>query len=193
MTKFIMVLFVVLFAFTAQAGEQDHTCQGGHNCNEGGGPIEVSVGDTTSSSTVNAAIVNNVTVESPANEGGGFGITTIDDADVNVNVEGDEAVDLSEGVGTPATIFTDACGSGVAGGFSGGSASLGEGNEVCLWLAISRAASEQGNTALATSALNKAAVELDDQNDTIWKRWSQTPYVGWLAPRRWLPFFGKNF
>jgi len=216
MYKFVtgIVFILCLSVLPVNAGDRQSPCANGNPTDlcegEGGGrdgnikSIGVGVGigvgiaesSSESTSTSSASVINSVpvtvNVEQP---GGGFTPTTIEGDDIGVVVEGDtfDAPDADDYPGTPATIFTDACGSGAAAGFPGGSASVGEGNEVCLWLAVSRAASEQGETGLANLALQKAAFELEDQNDTIWKRWSQTPYVGWLAPRRWLPFFGKNF
>ncbi len=42
MTRLILLVFSLMI-LPAMAREQDHTCQGGHNCNEGGGngPIDV--------------------------------------------------------------------------------------------------------------------------------------------------------
>jgi hypothetical protein len=59
-----MVLFMV--ASNAKAVEQDHTCQGGHNCNEGGSGEQTQSQDQSQSSTANSTANSTSTSSSGA-------------------------------------------------------------------------------------------------------------------------------
>lgn len=80
-------------------------------------------------------------------------------------VEGDvfEAPDLSDTPGYAPTLYVDACSAGVGGSIPGAGASFATGNDVCLFLAVARAAHDLGDTETATWALRNSAHMLRSQ------------------------------
>lgn len=70
-------------------------------------------------------------------------------------VEGDvfESPDLSDTPGHAPTLFVDACSAGVGGSIPGAGASFATGNDVCLYLAVARAAHDLGDEETAKWAL----------------------------------------
>jgi hypothetical protein len=102
-------------------------------------------------------------------------------AGADVVVEGDrvDAMEADDLPGIPASVFVDACGNGMAAGFPGGSASFGAGNPVCLWLAIGRAAHDQGDRERADRALGEAEASLRRQR-SVSRYLEGVPLIGRL-------------
>jgi hypothetical protein len=98
---------------------------------------------------------------------------------INVSVAGDvhEAPDMSKIPGTPAGVIVDACSSGISGSMPGAGVTVGQGNPVCLYLAMSNAAYTQGNKEKAEEYMAKAESHLHRQNFvTRWLSW--IPLIG---------------
>jgi len=147
--KYVIYFAVLVFAlvwsaisFAGNGNGEPPVCPGNSCGTKVGNKV-----NTTVHTQVNTNVDNRVNARSSSKSTSG----------ANVNVAAPRADRFP---GTPAPVFVDACSSGVSASTPGYGASFGNGSPVCLWLALSNAASTQGNDALAAEYIKEAETAL---------------------------------